>query len=79
MNNEHVPPDSSALFDVVITIESPYRETLNYALTLTSGTSYAGAYGGNMLDLDFKINGNPMLRPLGDAFPLHKIKSEDAS
>ena len=68
MNNEFIPPDSTALFDVIITNESPYRETLNYALALTSGTSYRGSFAGNMMDLGFKINGNPGLRPLGDAF-----------
>ena len=31
------------------------------------------------MDLGFKINGDPSLRPLGDAFPLYKLRSEDAS
>ena len=79
MNNEFIPPDSNALFDVIITNESPYRETLNYALALTSGISYRGSFAGNMMDLGFKINGDPSLRPLGDAFPLYKLRSEDAS
>ena len=73
MNNEFIPPDSNALFDVIITNESPYRETLNYALALTSGISYRGSFAGNMMDLGFKINGDPSLRPLGDAFPLYKL------
>ena len=79
MNNKFIPPDSTALFDVIITNESPYRETLNYVLALTSGTSYRGSFAGNMMDLGFKINGNPGLRPLGGAFPLYKLRSEDAS
>ncbi|CAL6383485.1 unnamed protein product [Bathycoccus prasinos] len=79
MNNEFIPPDSTALFDVIITNESPYRETLNYALALISGTSYKGSFAANMMDLGFKINGNPDLRPLGDAFPLYKVRSKDAA
>jgi hypothetical protein len=79
MNNEFIPPDSNALFDVIITNESPYRETLNYALALTSGTSYRGSFAGNTIGLGFTINGNPDMRPLGDVFPLYKLRSEDAS
>ena len=79
MNKEFIPPDSTALFNVIIRNESPYRETLNYALALTSDISYRGSFAGNMIDLGFKINGNPGLRPLGDAFPLYKLRSEDAS
>merc|ERR1712159_931627 len=75
-NNHFIPPDSPALFDVVITNASPYRETLNYVLLLTSDQSYTDDFGGNMLDLTFTINGD-RLRPFGDVFSLNKIKSAD--
>merc|ERR1712159_929997 len=75
-NNHFIPPDSPALFDVVITNASPYRETLNYVLLLTSDQSYTDDFGGNMLDLTFTINGD-RLRPFGDVFSLNKIKSVD--
>ena len=75
-NNHFIPPDSPALFDVVITNASPYRETLNYVLLLTSDQSYTDDFGGNMFDLTFTINGD-RLRPFGDVFSLNKIKSVD--
>jgi len=75
-NNHFIPPDSNALFDIIITNASPYRETLNYALLLTSGKSYTKDLGGNMFDLTFTINGD-RLRPFGDAASLNKIKSAD--
>ena len=77
MNNEFIPPDSTALFDVIITNESPYRETLNYALVLTSGNSYKGDFDGNTMDLLFNVN-RAEFYPHSIAFPLHKLRSEDA-
>ena len=68
MNNEFIPPDSTALFDVIITNESLYRETLNYALVLTSGNSYKGDFYGNTMDLLFIVNGAEFY-PHGIAFP----------
>ena len=67
VNNHFIPPDSPALFDVGHRNASPYRETLNYVLLLTSDQSYTDDFGYNMLDLTFTINGD-RLRPFGDVF-----------
>jgi len=75
-NNHFIPPDSTALFDIIITNASPYRETLNYVLLLTSSKSYTKNLGGNMFDLTFTINGDKV-RPFGDAASLNKIESTD--
>ena len=77
MNNEFIAPDSSALFDITITNESPYRESQIFGLLLTSGSSYTGDTYGNMKDLNFIINGNDKISPMGDLFHLHDIPSTD--
>ena len=77
MNNEAIAPDSSALFDVTITNESPYREGQIFGLLLTSGSSYSGDFSGNMKDLNFIVNGNDKMSPFGDLFNLHDIPSTD--
>jgi len=76
MNNKFVSPQSSALFDVVITNESPYRENVDYGLVIMSGEQYTGDFGGNMLDLKFRINGE-YVRPYGEMLPLRNIESVD--
>ena len=76
MNNKFVSPQSSALFDVIITNESPYRETVNYRLMVMRGEQYVGDFGGNMLDLKFRINGE-YVRPYGEMLPLRDIESVD--
>ena len=76
MNNKFVSPHSSALFDVVITNESPYRERVDYGLMIMSGEQYVGDFGGNMLDLKFRING-VYVRPYGELLPLRNIESVD--
>jgi hypothetical protein len=76
MNNKFVSPHSSALFDVVITNESPYRERVDYGLMIMSGEQYVGDFGGNMLDLKFRINGE-YVRPYGELLPLRNIESVD--
>jgi len=76
VNNKFVSPQSSALFDVVITNESPYRETVNYGLMVMRGEQYTGDFGGNMLDLKFRING-VYVRPFGELLPLRNIESVD--
>ena len=52
-NNKFIPPGQRALFDLMITNESPYREGHIYGLLLTSGSKYVGDFGGNMMDLSF--------------------------
>ena len=76
MNNKFVSPQSSALFDVIITNESPYRESVDYGLVVMSGKQYVGDFGGNMLDLKFRINGE-YVRPYGEMLPLRNIQSVD--
>ena len=76
MNNKFISPRSSALFDVIITNESPYRETVNYGVMVVPGKEYTGDFGGNMLDLKFRINGE-YVRPYGEMLPLRNIESVD--
>ena len=79
-NNKFVLPGKPALFDVIITNDSPYREGHIYGLLLTSTETNGGSSfsGGNMLDLKFSINGdNTKLRPFGDLLPLHDVPSTD--
>ena len=79
-NNKFVLPGKPALFDVIITNDSPYREGHIYGLLLTSNETNGGSSfsGGNMLDLKFSINGdNTKLRPFGDLLPLHDVPSTD--
>ena len=77
MNNAAIVPDSSALFDIVITNDSPFRNSQIFGLLLTSGTSYSGDNAGNMKDLNFIVNGNNRFSTFGDLFPLHDIPSVD--
>ena len=60
MNNKFIPPGQNALFDIIITNESPYRESHIYGLQLISGSQYTGDFGGNMLVI-IHINGVPNL------------------
>jgi len=79
-DNYFVLPGKPALFDVIITNDSPYREGHIYGLLLTSTETNGGSSfsGGNMLDLKFSINGdNTKLRPFGDLLPLHDVPSTD--
>ena len=76
IDNSFIPPDSPALFDVVITNASPYRETVNYAIVLTDNGS-SDDFGESMLDLKFTINGD-RLRPFGDPLPLNQLESTDS-
>jgi len=77
INNEFIAPDASALFDITITNESPYREGQIFGLLLASGSNYAGDTYGNMKDLNFIINGNDKMSPMGDLFHLHDIPATD--
>jgi hypothetical protein len=36
VNNEFIPPGDDALYDLIITNESPYREGMSYGLVLTT-------------------------------------------
>ena len=74
-NNKFIPPGQRALFDLMITNESPYREGHIYGLLLTSGSKYVGDFGGNMMDLSFSINGADSLAPFHSLFPLHDVPS----
>jgi surface protein len=77
IDNEFIAPDSSALFDITITNESPYREGQIFGLLLTSGSNYTGDTYGNMKDLNFIINGNDKMSSMGDLFHLHDIPATD--
>ncbi|CAL6391783.1 unnamed protein product [Bathycoccus prasinos] len=78
-NNDFIPPHHRALFDLVITNESPYREGHIYGLLLTSGAQYTGDFGGNMMDLSFTINGADSLAPFHSLVPLHDVPSVDSN
>ena len=78
-NNDFIPPNHRALFDLVITNESPYREGHIYGLLLTSGAQYTGDFGGNMMDLSFTINGADSLAPFHSLVPLHDVPSVDSN
>ena len=78
VNNKFIPPGERALFDLVITNESPYREGHSYGLLLTSGSSYTGDFGGNMMDLSFTLNGAATLAPFQSLVPLQNIPSVDS-
>ena len=78
-NNKFIPPGQRALFDLMITNESPYREGHIYGLLLTSGSKYAGDFGGNMMDLSFSINGADSLAPFHSLVPLHDVPSVDSN
>jgi len=80
VNNMAVLPNSPALFDVTITNESPYREAQIYGLLLTTSSKMTNsstfAFGDNMMDLKFSINGgDDGLRPFGDVLALHDVPS----
>jgi len=79
-NNFQVLPSQPALFDVIITNDSPYQEAHIYGLLLTSGDETDSTFsGGNMLDLKFSINGDDKFRPFGDLMSLHDIPSTDSN
>ena len=77
VNNKFIPPGQNALFDIIITNESPYRESHIYGLQLISGSQHTGDLGGNMLDLSFTVNGVPNLAPFQQLVPLHDVPSVD--
>jgi hypothetical protein len=77
VNNKFIPPGQNALFDIIITNESPYRESHIYGLQLISGSQHTGDLGGNMLDLSFTINGVPNLAPFQQLVSLHDVPSVD--
>jgi len=77
MNNEAIAPDSSALFDITIENNSPYREGQIFGLLLASGSGYTGDMYGNMKDLNFIINGNDKISPMSELFYLHDIPATD--
>ena len=77
VNNKFIPPGQNALFDIIITNESPYRESHIYGLQLISGSQHTGDFGGNMLDLSFTVNGVPNLAPFQQLVPLHDVPSVD--
>jgi|TARA_B110000483_G_scaffold243296_1_gene332343 hypothetical protein len=77
VNNKAIPPGQNALFDIVITNESPYREGHIYGLLLTSGEQYTGDFGGNMMDLSITLNGADSLAPFHSLVPLHDVPSVD--
>ena len=73
-NNFMVLPGNPALYDVIITNGSPYRERHIYGLLLTSGDVTGSSFsGGNMLDLKFSINGDDKFRPVGDLMNLRNV------
>jgi len=79
-NNFLVLPSKPALFDVLITNDSPYQEAHIYGLLLTSGDTTESTFsGGNMLDLKFSINGDAKFRPFGDLMHLNDIPSTDSN
>ena len=79
-NNFLVLPSKPALFDVLITNDSPYQEAHIYGLLLTSGDTTESTFsGGNMLDLKFSINGDAKFRPFGDLMRLNDIPSTDSN
>ena len=79
VNNKFIPPGQNALFDIIITNESPFREGHIYGLQLISGSEFNGDFGGNMLDLSFAVNGADTLAPYQSLVPLHDIPSVDAN
>ena len=79
VNNKFIPPGQNALFDIIITNESPFREGHIYGLQLISGSKFNGDFGGNMLDLSFTVNGADTLAPYQSLVPLHDIPSVDAN
>ena len=46
VNNGFIPPGDDALYDITITNESPFRETLSYGLVLTTGETWTNVNGG---------------------------------
>jgi len=79
VNNKFIPPGQNALFDIIITNASPFREGHIYGLQLISGSEFNGDFGGNMLDLSFTINGVNTIAPYQSLVPLHDIPSVDAN
>jgi len=79
VNNKFIHPGQNALFDIIITNESPFREGLTYGLKLISDPKFNGDFAENMLDLSFTVNGVDKLAPYSSAsfFLLDDIQSVD--
>jgi len=79
VNNKFIHPGQNALFDIIITNESPFREGLTYGLKLISDPKFNGDFAENMLDLSFTVNGVDTLAPYSSAsfFLLDDIQSVD--
>ena len=75
VNNEFVPPGDDALYDLIITNESPYREGMSYGLVLTTGETWKGADGANVRDLSFTVSNVGGLSSFGSMTPLDSINS----
>ena len=75
VNNEFIPPGDDALYDLIITNESPYREGMSYGLVLTTGETWKGADGANMRDLSFSVSNVGGLSILGSMTPLDSVNS----
>jgi len=75
VNNEFIPPGDDALFDLIITNESPYREGLTYGLVLTTGETWKGANGANMRDLSFSVGNVGGLSSFRSMTPLDYVPS----
>ena len=75
VNNEFLLPFDPAMFDLIITNESPYREAMVYGLVLTTGETWKGADGANMRDLSFSVINVGGLSSFGSMTPLDSINS----
>ena len=78
MNNRAIPPGKSALYDITITNESPYREPVAMGLSLTQSESYTGAFGANVLDLPMSVSGD-WLTAYGGPLSLGSIPSVNSN
>ena len=76
-NMEHILPGTSALYDVTITNESPYREGLSLGLVMATDDSYSGSVGGNTKDLSMTINGGAKIPAFGGMYSLNDVPSTD--
>ena len=77
-DNNFIPPDHKALFDLVITNESPYRRAYIWIVANFRKTIQCD-FGGNMMDLSFTLNGVPSIAPFQSLVPLHDIPSVDTN
>ena len=76
-NTDHILPGTSALYDVTITNESPYREGLSLGLVMATDDSYSGSVGGNTKDLSVTINGGAAIPAFGGMYSLNDVPSTD--